>query len=149
MKTCRKCGVNKPLTEYYKHNHVCKACKIKNAAKNAAKRLASDVELYQARQKKAERLFMDWAKEEGIVLSRLTHGELYKLKQEYNGQVRKFEHHVAPTNALPPRMDRRTATHYYNLKLHAVQLDTFEAWEMYRMFCKKHNMYCHERESVA
>lgn len=67
--------------------------------------------------------FKKWAEEQGIDGKKLTHGETYALRHQYNLELisngGKFDDRVNPDINLPPRMGRAEAVCYYNNKLDA------------------------------
>ncbi|WP_345985282.1 hypothetical protein WCX49_11810 [Sulfurimonas sp. HSL-1656] len=71
-----------------------------------------------------EDMFSAWASGKGISdeqISVMTHGELYRLRCEYNGFVvkggGKFSQFIHASSKLPERMSRKEAARYYNAKL--------------------------------
>lgn len=70
--------------------------------------------------------FEMWAKERGIDIKKLTHGEGYRLRQEYNEHLiasgGKFQDRISPDYSLAKRMSREEASRYYNQKLDAYWL---------------------------
>lgn len=72
-----------------------------------------------------ERRFILWFKESKTAISGLTHGEVYRLRCEYNYDLSvKMDEHIIPSSNIKlERMSREDASRYYNNKLKSYWMD--------------------------
>ena len=96
--------------------------------------------------------FTKWMRERGINYWKLPHGVIWRLKQDYNDFLvstgRQFDDLITGTVYVAGNRNAKKHKMYYNLKLQAVQRDTFEAWEIFRNYCKRHDYFVEPRNAV-
>ncbi len=81
-------------------------------------------------------------------MSRLLHGEEWMRKVKPILDTVKLGDFQGINYGLPKRNGLKHVR-YYTLKLRAIQLDTFEAWEIYRVYCKEFGYTPVERNHYA
>lgn len=83
-----------------------------------------------------EAAFVNWVMGQGIEYYLLRHGEVYRLRKDYNDWILesggRFDDRVMPGHNLPPLTKRRERMLFYQTKLCAIQYDGFDEWEMHR-----------------
>lgn len=113
MKTCFKCNIKKPLTEFYKHNGMvdgylnkCKECAKLDANNHRSNNLEKIREYDRIRGKNKERIKANyeissqWRKEDkrrtqchNKVSRAIKKGELVRLPCEKCGEIKSYAHH--------------------------------------------------------